>query len=320
MKNWKKCMAGFLAAVMMLSTTACGASNGKSGYVIGICQLVEHIALDEATKGFQDALIEEFGDKVTFDVKIAKDGSLEGCREITNQFAADNVDLIMANATGALKAAAASTNVIPIVATSVTDYASALNIRDWTGTTGINVTGTSDLAPIQEQAKMVQELFPEASSVGILFSKNESNSIYQARMMELALADYGIAHKEYIIENVANVEEMARAAASECQVIYLPTDNTMAASVATLKEVFLEQGVPAIAGEEGICEAGVATLSISYYSIGYDAGKMAAQILRDGTNPADMDIQYAKDFTKKYHADNAQALGVSIPDSYEAIK
>ena len=157
----KKILAIVLAAVMLLSMTACGAAAKKDTYVVGICQLVQHDALDAATKGFQDALTEALGDKVKFEVQNASGDSVN-CTTIINGFVSSKVDLIMANATPALQAAASATSEIPILGTSVTDYASALEIDGWTGTVGGNISGTSDLAPLDQQAAMIQELFPDA--------------------------------------------------------------------------------------------------------------------------------------------------------------
>ena len=159
----KKALAVFLATVMTLALVACDGksttseaeSSGDSAkvYKIGICQQLEHPALDQATQGFKDACEEKFGkDNVTFDVQNGQ-GEQANCATIANNFVADNVDLILANATTALQCAAAATDSIPILGTSVTDYATALDIKDWSGSTGMNISGTCDLAPIDEQAK-----------------------------------------------------------------------------------------------------------------------------------------------------------------------
>ena len=176
MKLSKKIVSILTATAIVASLTSCGSSGSSDKkYTIGICQLVEHDALDAATKGFMDTLTEKLGDKVKFDVQNAN-GESTNCTTIATGFAASNVDLILANATGALQASAAATSTIPILGTSVTDYATALEIDNWAGTTGRNISGTSDLAPIDEQEKMLKEMFPEVKQVGIIYCSAEANS------------------------------------------------------------------------------------------------------------------------------------------------
>ena len=171
---------------------AAGAASDKT-YKIGICQLVQHDALDAATKGFKDALTEAFGDAVTFDEQNAQ-GDSNTCSTIINSFVSNDVDLILANATSPLQSAAAATTTIPILGTSVTDYATALEISDWSGATGRNISGTSDLAPIEEQEAMLKELFPDVKQVGLLYCSAEANSLYQIQLFEAALDKIGRAH------------------------------------------------------------------------------------------------------------------------------
>ncbi|MDD6572751.1 MAG: ABC transporter substrate-binding protein, partial [Thermoflexaceae bacterium] len=274
MKNTKKIVLLLLVSLLTGSMAACGnkenvKDDGK--YHVGICQWENHTALDEATRGFQDALTDKLGERVVFDVQIAQ-GSTQECQKILNDFVLDNMDLVMANATSALKAASQATNTIPIVATSITDYGTALNMREWTGASGINVTGTSDLAPIESQADMITELIPDVQKVGILYCSTETNSIFQAQMMGSVLTGKGISFDTFTITDKEELEEVAQRAVAECDVIYIPTDNTIASQVDLLKEILISAGIPMIAGEEGLCEAGIATLSISYYDIGYTAG------------------------------------------------
>lgn len=297
------------------------ASSGDATYTVGICQLVQHPALDAATEGFKAALTDKLGDKVTFKEENAS-GDSATCSTITNGFVADGVDLIMANATPALQAAAQSTSTIPIVATSVTDFATALEISDWTGTTGINVTGTADLAPLAEQAAMINELYPDAKTVGILYCSAEPNSVYQANVVTEELEALGYTVKAYTAADTNDIAAVAQTACDESDVLYIPTDNTMASSTDTIDPIAAAANVPIIAGEEGICKGcGVATLSISYYSIGYKAGEMAAEILVNGADPATMEISYADpaDLTKEYVAERAEALGLTVPADYTAI-
>ena len=296
------------------------ASAPDQVYNIGICQLLEHPALDAATQGFMDAVTDLIGkDKVNFDFQNAQ-GEQANCATIVTQFVTDDVDLIMANATAPLQAAAAATNTIPILGTSITDYATALDIANWTGATGTNVSGTCDLAPIDEQENMLVELFPDAKKVGILYCSAEPNSKYQANLFEDCLKEDGIAYEEYTVADSNEIQSVVTSACSSCDVLYIPTDNTMAAATELINNVALPAGVPIIAGEEGICSGcGVATLSIDYYDIGYWAGMMAYNILVKGEDISTMEIQYAPEVTKEYNAAICEQLGVEIPDGYEAI-
>lgn len=340
----KKTAALLMAAVLAFSMTACATQSktpadisaanaepqsaaagsemaGGEGqvYTVGICQLVQHEALDAATQGFKDALTEAFGENVVFDEQNASNDSAT-CATIVNQFVANKVDLIMANATPALQAAVASTADIPIVATSITDYATALDISDWTGTTGINVTGTADLAPLAEQAAMVKELVPEAKKVGILYCSAEPNSKYQAGVVSEELTALGLQVEEFTFADSNDVMQVTQTAVETCDVIYVPTDNTVASNTEIINGVAEDAGIPIIAGEEGICKGcGIATLSIDYYSIGYRAGEMAADILANGAEPATMEIDFATELTKKAMTSRCETLGITVPDDYQAI-
>ena len=320
MKKMFKRVPCFILALSMVVLCFSGCGEKKDDiYTVGICQLVQHEALDAATKGFKQALKDKLGDKVEFDEQNAS-GEPTNCTTICSKFVSDKVDLIMANATGALSAAAQATADIPIVATSITDYDTALDISDWTGKTGFNVTGTADLAPLDEQAKMIKELVPSAKTVGILYCSAEPNSKYQSTVIQASLKELGLTCKEYTFVDTNDVTAVTQQAASECDVIFAPTDNTVASNGPAINNVLEPAKIPLIAGEEGICKkAGVATLSISYYDIGYKAGEMAYQILAEGADPAEMEIEYAKNLTKKYMADRCQTIGITIPDGYEAI-
>lgn len=329
----KKVFAAVAAAVMAISATACSSANDSSAasgaasgtadgkvYNIGICQLVQHEALDAATKGFKDVLVEKLGEEnVKFDEQNAN-GESTNCTTICNGFAAANVDLILANATGALQAASAATANIPILGTSVTDYGTALSIDNWTGTTGTNISGTSDLAPIDQQAEMLKELFPDAKTVGILYCSAEANSKYQATKFTEALDGSGITVKEYSAADTNEISSVCTTAVAECDVIYIPTDNTIASSTETIKNIVVPAKKPVIAGEEGICRGcGVATLSISYEDLGRATGEMAYEILVNGADVSTMEVRFAPNVTKKYNAAICEELGITVPDGYEAI-
>lgn len=296
-----------------------GAASGET-YTVGICQLMQHVALDAATEGFKDALKEALGDAVTFDEQNAQ-GDSNTCSTIINSFVSSRVDLILANATPALQAAQAGTNEIPILGTSVTEYGVALDIDGFDGLVGGNISGTSDLAPLDEQAEMLHDLFPDAKKVGLLYCSAEANSQYQVDTVKAALEGMGYSCEYYAFSDSNDLSSVCTKAASESEVIYVPTDNTVAANTEIVNNICQPAGVPVIAGEEGICAGcGVATLSISYYDLGVATGKMAAKILTGEADISEMPIEYAPQFTKKYNPAICEALEVEIPDDYEAIE
>jgi len=314
-------MKKILGMVLALSLVLMGIpALADDVYEVGICQLLQHDALDAATLGFKDALTEKLGDKVKFDEQNAS-GEAVNCATIVNQFVSNDVDLIMANATPALQAAAQATGDIPVLATSITTYPVALEMDSETfpGYTGFNVSGTSDLAPLDQQAAMIKELFPEAKTAALLYCSAEPNSLYQVLEMTKFLAGLGIEAKEFAFSDSNDIAAVAQMAI-ECDVIYIPTDNTAAAYTETIANVVIPAGVPVIAGEEGICKGcGVATLTISYYDIGYATGLMAYDILVNGADVSTMPIQYAPEFVKKYNPVNVAALNLPVPEGYEAI-
>lgn len=326
----KKILALFCAVLMVFALAACGETGApannpapdqvsENAYIVGICQLVQHPALDAATQGFKDALTEKLGDRVAFEEQNAS-GDSATCSVICSQFVADEVDLIMANATPALQAAASATAEIPILGTSITDYATALNADNWTGVTGVNISGTSDLAPLDGQAEILNELFPDAKSVGILFCSGEANSKYQADTIKPMLEAMGYAVTEYTFADSNDVSNVTATACSECDVLYVPTDNTAASCAEAINNVALNAGTPIVAGEEGLCKGcGVATLSISYYDIGFTTGEMAYEILVNGADVSAMEIEFAPQFTREYNASICEALNIAIPEGYVAI-
>lgn len=348
----KKITALLMAALLTLSITACGNSGSDASsdsgetqteiadsvteapeeessedtessgsYTIGICQMLEHPALDAATEGFQDACKDKFGeDNVDFDVQNAQ-GEQAMCSTIVNNFVSADVDLMLANATLPLQTAAQATADIPILGTSITDYATALEISDWTGATGINVSGTSDLAPIDEQADMTLEILPDVKTVGILYCSAEPNSKYQAELYTEAMKEKNVECKEFTAADSNEIQSVVTSAIEQCDALYIPTDNTIAANTDIVKNVCIPAKIPVIAGEEGICAGcGVATLSISYYDIGYKAGEMAYDVLENGEDISAMDIEFAPQVTKKYNQEICDELEITIPDDYEMIE
>ena len=310
----KKILSLTLAVAMLaLCFASCGDtantnSNEEKTFTVGISQLVQHPALDAATQGFIDALKAELGDKVTFLNENANNDPAV-CTTIVTNFVSKKVDLIMANATPALTAAVNGTSTIPILGTSITEYGVALGIENFSGTVGGNVSGTSDLAPLDQQAQMILDLYPDAKTVAMVYCSSEPNSAYQVKVIKetLEAKNITVIDKSFTDSNDVNV--VAAAAAAEADVIYIPTDNTAAECATAINGVI--GTTPVIVGEEGICKGcGVATLSISYYDLGTATGKMAAKILKGEADITTMPIQYAETFTKKYNPEKCQQLGI----------
>ena len=321
----KKLLALSLSALMMLSLTACGgapaddnANEGDTAYQVGICQLAPHPALDAATQGFIDTLEAELPG-VEIDLQNAA-GDSPTCTTIVNGFVSNGVDLIMANATPALQAAATGTSDIPVLGTAVTEYGVALGLKDFDGLVGTNVSGTADLAPLDKQADMLVKWCPDAKTVGLLYCSAEPNSQYQVDVMQQNLEAKGLTCTQYAFSDTNDLSAVTRTAADNSDAIYVPTDNTVANNTGVIDNICRPAGVPVIAGEEGICSGcGVATLSISYYDLGVATGKMAVKILTGEANVAEMPIEYAGNVTPKYNEAICADLGLEPLEGYEAI-
>ena len=342
MKRTQKWTAAALSAALMVSLAACSgggttstpssapSQNGGSGdgtssgesYVVGICQLAPHDALDAATQGFKDALTERFGESVKFSEGNAG-GDSNNCITIVDGFLSEGVDLILANATASLTAAQSATDTIPILGTAITNYGVALNLDTTEDTVlGSNISGTSDLAPLDQQAALLQELFPETEypNVGLLYCSAEPNSIFQVETIQGYLEDMGYTCSTYTFTDVNDLSSVTQSACDSSDVIYIPTDNTAANNTETIANVVIPAGVPVVAGESGICSGcGVATLSIDYYELGQITGEMAARILTGEEDVSEMAIEYDTTLTKLYNPDNCEALGITPPDGYEPI-
>ncbi len=329
--NFKKIIASLLVATLALTLTACTNETGETTegdvvntdakvYNIGILQLVEHPALDAATQGFQDKLTELLGDEVSFDVQNAQ-GEASNTTTIAAKFASDEVDLIMANATGAVQAAASATGTIPVIGTSVTDYATA-GVVDSNDAPGRNVTGISDLAPIDQQIEVLTTVAPEVTKVGIVYCSAEPNSVYQEELAKAELDANGIAYEVYTAADSNEIQTVVSKAIETCDAIYIPTDNTMASNMEIVKNITVPAKIPVITGEEGMCSTGgVATLSISYYELGLAAGQMAYEVLVNGQDPATTPIGFvSENIVPKYNAEIAAELGIEVPENYVAIE
>lgn len=325
-----KRLLALVISVLMLATVFVGCTSsedpsdqGTDKLSIGICQLLEHDALDAATQGFKDAIVEALGeDAVEFNFQNAQN-DIPTCSTIVNQFVTDGVDLIMANATPALAAAQSATADIPILGTSITEYGVALNIEGFDGTVGGNISGTSDLAPLDEQAALITKWFPEAKTVGLLYCSAEANSQYQVDVVKAELEEAGLTATLYPFSDSNDLSSVCTTAADECDVIYVPTDNTVAANTGIIDNICRPAKVPVVAGEEGICSGcGTVTLSISYYDLGYKTGEMAVEILVNGADISTMAIEYAEP-TPKYNETICTELGLDIDamvnEGYAAI-
>ena len=354
----KKALAILLAAMMLLALCACGGSGttadttDSSGtedtaatqpddipvndspdeeptdtaadttgetYVVGICQLMQHDALDAATKGFKDALTEALGDAVIFDEQNAQ-GDSATCSTIVTGFVANGYDLIMANATPALQAAIAATADIPILGTCVTDYATALNMEfDPSDGTGINVSGSSDGVPGQLYADLVLELVPDAKKVSVLYCSAEPNSVVQADDFLASMPD-SVECTVYTFADSNDMQAVVTAAVEDCDALYIPTDNTAASNMTIVNNICEPAGVPVICGEENMCGiGGLATVTIDYYNVGYICGKQAVEILMTGADVSTMPIAYVSDPVKKYNATYAENISFEMPDGFEII-
>ncbi len=331
----KKLFALLCAACMLLSLAACqpadqndttgAAQNDTTGtaadsYVIGICQYMPHVALDAATEGFIAAVEAGLGkENVTFKTENAA-GEASNCTSIVSSLVSDKVDLIMANATPAVAAAYNATETIPILGTSVTEYGVALGIENFTGTVGGNVSGTSDLADLTKQAQMILDWCPEAKQVGLLYCNAEANSKYQVDEVQKYLEAKGVTCKQFAFADTNDLSSVVTAAVDWSDAIYIPTDNTAANNGQAIDEICRPAKVPVIAGEAGICsKCGIATLSISYYDLGYATGEMAVKILKGEANIAEMPIEYAPNVTAQYNEAICADLGITPLEGYEKL-
>ena len=320
----KKLLSAALAATMALTLAACGgegqSADDPDGYTIGICEQMEHVSLSEATQGFMDGLTELLGaDKVVFREQNAG-GEQTNCTTIMNGFLAEGVDLILANATWPLQAAASATADTPILGTSVTDYAVALGLDEFDGTVGGNISGTSDLVDLEAQAAIISELFPDAGTVGLLYCSGEPNSVYQIETVRGYLEPLGYACEIFAFTDVNDLASVTQAACGACDVIYIPTDNTVATNVESVANVVLPAGVPVVGGDPGICSGcGVATIATDYYELGRLTAEMAAQVLNGEADISSMPIQYGA-MEKIYDPENCELLGISIPEGYNPVE
>ena len=313
----KKIVSVILALTLCLALAACGgetsgnaAGNSAADYTVGVCQLMVHPSLDQATQGFTDALTEELkaaGKTVSIDTQVAGEANL--CTTVINAFTAKQVDLIMANATPALLAAANATTKIPVLGTSVTDYADT-----FAGNIPANVSGTSDAFPFDEQAKMMIDTLglKAGDQVGVLYCTNESNSVIQYEAVKALFEAEEIVVKAYTFSETTELQALTTSMASECKAVYIPSDNTVAANDTVVGTICNEKKVPVYTSYGG--EVCYASLAIDYYALGQETGKMAAQILLGNKTPADYEIMTLTP-TVSYNKDLCAQLGITVPEN-----
>ena len=328
MKLKKRYLAAGLIAAMTLGLVGCGSSespstaksdDGAKVYNVGICQFAQHPALDAATEGFVDVLQEKLGEQVKIENQNAS-GDITTCGVICSGFAASQVDLILANATPALQAASSATTEIPILGTAVTEYGVALDLENFDGTVGGNIAGTSDLAPLDQQAAMIPELLPEAKTVGILYCSAEANSVYQAEVVQKCLEEAGLKVQVFTFADSNDVSAVTGTACGECDALYIPTDNTAATCAEAINNVAAPAGIPIISGDADTCRScGVASFCIDYYELGRTTGEMAVKLLQGEADVATMPIEYAGAPTKMYNKEIVESLGIEIPGDYSPL-
>ena len=321
MKKLSKLLAVVTAFAMLFVFTACSgdnSSNNDSGnsatYTIGIIQYMEHDALDQATEGFRDYLTEKLGDSVTFDYDNAQ-GEQTNCGTIVTKFVSDGVDLIMANATPAVQAAREATSTIPIIGTSVTDYVES-GLIESDDAPGGNVTGASDLNPVDVQVELMQALCPDVQTVGIVYCSAEANSEIQANEATAAFEAAGYTVRTYTAADSNELQSVFTQACTEVDAFYEPTDNLIANNMELVRNITVPAGKPVICGEESMClTGGLATYSISYYDLGYAAGEQAYNILVNGADPATTPIYHfsTSDLTLVVNEEVAGELNIEIP-------
>ena len=314
----KRVLALILTTLMLLGLCACGDSGADDGvYKVGIVQLMQHVALDQATQGFQDALKDKLGDKVRFDVQLAS-GEPTNCSTIVTKFINDDVDLIMGNATSAVIAAKEATSTIPIIGTSVTDYVSAeAAIIASNEAPGANVTGYSDMSDIAAHVELTQKLCPNAKKIAIIYCSAEPNSVIQGKQAKDLYEKAGFSTVTLTASDITTISTVVTSACGQADVIYIPTDNLFAENMESVKNIAQPAKIPVICGEGGMVRSGgTASVAIDYYTLGYRAGEMAYEILVNGANPATMPIGFmtAKDMELVINEENVAAIGLTIPD------
>ena len=316
----KKLLAITICLALFLGISGCGSNDGSNKvYKIGVLQLVQHDALDKANEGFMKALEDngfKDGENIEVDYQNAA-GDQSNCQTISDSFINDGKDLILAIGTPAAQAVANKTKDIPILVTAVTDPADAGLVKS-NEKPETNVSGTSDLTPVEEQIDLLKQIVPDAKTVGVMYCSNESNSILQAGIAKKAIEAKGMTYVEGTVSNSNEIQQVASSLVDKADVIYVPTDNMVSAGIATVAMVANEKNVPIICGESGMLEGGaLATYGIDYYNLGYKTGLQAVKILKGEAKVEDMPIEYLaeEDLEMAVNEEAAKTLGITIPDS-----
>ena len=331
MKKMNILLKVLVASSLVISAVGCGsesAAGQKSdssteNYKIGVIQLVEHAALDATYQGFVDGLKEaglEDGKNITIDYQNAQ-GDQSNCQTIATKLVNDRSDLILAIATPAAQAVANTTKDIPILVTAVTDPADSKLVAS-NGVPGGNVTGTSDLTPVKEQIGLISQIVPEAKTVGLVYCSSEANSKFQIQIAKQEAEALGLQTIEATVSNSNEIQQVLQSLVGKVEVIYIPTDNMLAAGMATVAQVTVPAGIPVICGESGMVEnGGTATYGINYYNLGKLTAKQAVEILKEGKKPAEMPIEYSSECDLVLNKESAEEMGIQLPqDLLDQVK
>ena len=319
----KKTLAALLIVCMVGGLFAgCSAGSGnnagseKKAFKVGIVQLAEFVALDNATQGIRDGLkanglIE--GENLEIDFQSAQ-GDQSNLSTIGDRFANEGLDLIFAVATPAAQAMASKTTTIPILATAVTSYESA-NLVQSDEVPGGNVSGTTDMNPVKEQIQLAQQMVPTAKTIGLIYNNGEANSVLQAAIAKEEIERLGLEYTEVTVTSTNDVQQACANLVTKCDVVYLPTDNTVAASMAIVAGITQEAKIPTICGESGmLVDGGTATLGIDYLKLGKLTGEMGAKILKEGADISKMSVESLTEFECVINKESVDAIGLDIPD------
>ena len=322
MKRLKTLTSALAVGALTLALAACGGesaggsdtSTSTTGttYKIGVLQLTEHAALNASNEGFVAAL-DDAGIDYEIDQQNAQNDQ-SACQTIASKLVNDGDDLILAIGTPAAQAVAGATSDIPIIGTAITDFAESGLVED-NEAPGGNLTGSSDLTPVSDQIDLLQQLVPDVKTVGLLFCTAEANSEIQIEMAEEKLDEAGIAHERYTVSSSNEIQQVIESMVGKVDAIYAPTDNTIAAGMATVAMVANENKLPVIVGCDTMVEdGGLASYSINYYDLGYKAGEMAVEILTKGADPAEMPITYlaADECTLIANQATADEVGIDL--------
>lgn len=314
----KRITALILAIVLLLGVTACGAKNDEK-IKIGILQLVEHQALDASREGFVDALKENGyidGENITIDLQNAQNDQTN-LSTISDKFVSDKMDLVLCIATPAAQAMAGKTSEIPILGTAITDYVGA-SLAETNEKPGGNVSGTSDMNPLEQQIALILELAPDTKSICVVYNGGEANSVIQAEQAKTHIEKLGLKYEEVTVTSTNDVQQAVQSAANKADAIYIPTDNTLAASMPVVGDVVAQTKTPVVCGEGGMVLAGgLATLGIDYYKLGYQTGLMAVRLLKGEAKVGDMPIETSSDYEYVINGSMASAIGITIPEELQ---